>query len=237
MLLRSGQTVECSFHPSPSGVKWCPARDRRTNGGTQLGRIAGEGNALLRHRLLRQPDGFEGLGAIPVMIAASAVTSALVGAAPASAQNDSFTFGDADVIGPVHIRGRRGSGALRGTRTRSAITSGFRPSRARRVPLTRSLRRRGFGRYHGRRLVTEPSRRLHLRRQAAYPATPCVESRAVQPLGFETRDAEGRMEGAGRLAFDPSRRRALPKRFHSTISDPLVRCFARGRSASEAASR
>src|SRR5829696_6625897 len=107
MLLRSGQTVECSFHPSPSGVKWCPPRDRRTNGRTQLGRIAGEGNALLRHRLLRQPDGFEGLGAIPVMIAASAVTSALVAAAPASAQNDSFTFGDADVIGPVHIRGRR----------------------------------------------------------------------------------------------------------------------------------
>jgi len=28
----------------------------------------------------------------------------LISAAPASAQ-DSFTFGDADVVGPVHIRG------------------------------------------------------------------------------------------------------------------------------------
>ena len=37
-------------------------------------------------------------------IAASAATLALVGAAPASAQ-ESFTVGDADVIGPVHVRG------------------------------------------------------------------------------------------------------------------------------------
>jgi len=29
----------------------------------------------------------------------------LAGAAPASAQDDSFTFGDADVLGPVHVRG------------------------------------------------------------------------------------------------------------------------------------
>ena len=36
---------------------------------------------------------------------AAAVAAALVVAAPASAQEDSFTFGDADVIGPVHIRG------------------------------------------------------------------------------------------------------------------------------------
>jgi hypothetical protein len=36
---------------------------------------------------------------------AALATTALVGAAPASAQDDSFTFGDADVIGPVHIRG------------------------------------------------------------------------------------------------------------------------------------
>ena len=35
---------------------------------------------------------------------AAVATVALVWAAPASAQ-DSFTFGDADVIGPVHIRG------------------------------------------------------------------------------------------------------------------------------------
>jgi hypothetical protein len=44
------------------------------------------------------------------MIAASAATLALVGAAPASAQGDSFTFGDADVIGPVHVRGTLKSG-------------------------------------------------------------------------------------------------------------------------------
>jgi hypothetical protein len=37
-------------------------------------------------------------------VAAVAVT-ALVGAAPASAQEDSFTFGDAAVLGPVHVRG------------------------------------------------------------------------------------------------------------------------------------
>jgi len=30
---------------------------------------------------------------------------ALVTAAPASAQDDSFTFGDAAVLGPVHVRG------------------------------------------------------------------------------------------------------------------------------------
>jgi len=29
----------------------------------------------------------------------------LAGAAPASAQDDSFTFGDANVLGPVHVRG------------------------------------------------------------------------------------------------------------------------------------
>jgi hypothetical protein len=32
-------------------------------------------------------------------------TMALVGAAPASAQNDSFTLGDAALLGPVHVRG------------------------------------------------------------------------------------------------------------------------------------
>jgi hypothetical protein len=35
----------------------------------------------------------------------AAAAAALVVAAPASAQEDSFTFGDADVIGPVHVRG------------------------------------------------------------------------------------------------------------------------------------
>jgi len=39
-----------------------------------------------------------------VSIAAVAAV-ALVGAAPASAQEDSFTFGDAAVLGPVHVRG------------------------------------------------------------------------------------------------------------------------------------
>jgi hypothetical protein len=39
-----------------------------------------------------------------LMLAAVAAT-ALVAAAPASAQNDSFTFGDAAVLGPVHVRG------------------------------------------------------------------------------------------------------------------------------------
>jgi hypothetical protein len=38
-------------------------------------------------------------------IAALATTAIVLGAAPASAQEDSFTFGDADVIGPVHVRG------------------------------------------------------------------------------------------------------------------------------------
>src|SRR5215210_320116 len=36
---------------------------------------------------------------------AAAITMALVAAAPASAQDDSFTFGDAAVLGPVHVRG------------------------------------------------------------------------------------------------------------------------------------
>jgi hypothetical protein len=36
---------------------------------------------------------------------AALATTALVGAGPAQAQEDSFTFGDADVIGPVHVRG------------------------------------------------------------------------------------------------------------------------------------
>ena len=40
------------------------------------------------------------------LLAMTAVaTAGLVAAGPASAQNESFTFGDADVIGPVHIRG------------------------------------------------------------------------------------------------------------------------------------
>jgi len=39
------------------------------------------------------------------LIIAAVATMALVGAAPASAQDESFTFGDADVIGPVHVRG------------------------------------------------------------------------------------------------------------------------------------
>ena len=36
---------------------------------------------------------------------AVAATIALVVVAPASAQNDSFTFGDAAVLGPAHVRG------------------------------------------------------------------------------------------------------------------------------------
>jgi hypothetical protein len=36
---------------------------------------------------------------------AAVATTALVAAAPASAQEDSFTFGDAAVLGPVHVRG------------------------------------------------------------------------------------------------------------------------------------
>jgi hypothetical protein len=36
---------------------------------------------------------------------AAVASIALVVAAPASAQNDSFTFGDAAVLGPVHVRG------------------------------------------------------------------------------------------------------------------------------------
>src|SRR5215207_4736932 len=36
---------------------------------------------------------------------AAVAAMALVGAAPASAQDDSFTFGDAAVLGPVHVRG------------------------------------------------------------------------------------------------------------------------------------
>jgi len=43
-----------------------------------------------------------------LLVLAVVVAAALVVAAPASAKkstNDSFTFGDADVIGPVHIRG------------------------------------------------------------------------------------------------------------------------------------
>jgi hypothetical protein len=40
-----------------------------------------------------------------LLSAAALATVALAGAAPANAQEDSFTFGDADVIGPVHVRG------------------------------------------------------------------------------------------------------------------------------------
>jgi hypothetical protein len=36
---------------------------------------------------------------------AAVAAMALVGAAPASAQDVSFTFGDAAVLGPVHVRG------------------------------------------------------------------------------------------------------------------------------------
>ncbi len=39
------------------------------------------------------------------LMAAVVTATALVCAAPASAQNESFTVGDADVIGPVHVRG------------------------------------------------------------------------------------------------------------------------------------
>jgi hypothetical protein len=39
------------------------------------------------------------------LVLASVATMALVGAAPAGAQDDSFTFGDAAVLGPVHVRG------------------------------------------------------------------------------------------------------------------------------------
>ena len=39
------------------------------------------------------------------LMVAAVATIALVGAAPASAQDDSFTFGDAAVLGPVHVRG------------------------------------------------------------------------------------------------------------------------------------
>lgn len=39
------------------------------------------------------------------LMLAAVATAALVVAAPASAQDDSFTFGDAAVLGPVHIRG------------------------------------------------------------------------------------------------------------------------------------
>lgn len=39
------------------------------------------------------------------LMLAAVATAALVVAAPASAQDDSFTFGDAAVLGPVHVRG------------------------------------------------------------------------------------------------------------------------------------
>jgi hypothetical protein len=39
------------------------------------------------------------------LLFAAVATMALVGAAPAIAQDDSFTVGDASVIGPVHVRG------------------------------------------------------------------------------------------------------------------------------------
>jgi hypothetical protein len=41
----------------------------------------------------------------PFLAIAAVATAALVGAAPASAQDDSFTVGDAAVLGPVHVRG------------------------------------------------------------------------------------------------------------------------------------
>jgi hypothetical protein len=39
------------------------------------------------------------------LVFAAVATMALAGAAPAGAQEDSFTFGDAAVLGPVHVRG------------------------------------------------------------------------------------------------------------------------------------
>jgi hypothetical protein len=39
------------------------------------------------------------------LVLAAVAAFALVGAAPASAQEDSFTVGDAAVLGPVHVRG------------------------------------------------------------------------------------------------------------------------------------
>ena len=39
------------------------------------------------------------------LMLAAVATIALVVAAPASAQDDSFTYGDAAVLGPVHVRG------------------------------------------------------------------------------------------------------------------------------------
>jgi hypothetical protein len=39
-----------------------------------------------------------------ILIVATVAAAALIGAAPASAQ-ESFTFGDADIMGPVHVRG------------------------------------------------------------------------------------------------------------------------------------
>ncbi len=39
------------------------------------------------------------------LMLAAVATMALVVAAPASAQEDSFTYGDAAVLGPVHVRG------------------------------------------------------------------------------------------------------------------------------------
>jgi hypothetical protein len=40
-----------------------------------------------------------------LLVIAAAATMALVAAPSASAQEDSFTFGDAAVLGPVHVRG------------------------------------------------------------------------------------------------------------------------------------
>ena len=42
-----------------------------------------------------------------LFVIAAVTTTALVGAAPATAKKpaESFQFGDADVLGPVHIRG------------------------------------------------------------------------------------------------------------------------------------
>jgi len=40
-----------------------------------------------------------------LFVLAAVAAMALVAAAPAGAQDDSFTFGDAAVLGPVHVRG------------------------------------------------------------------------------------------------------------------------------------
>ena len=139
----------------------------------------------VRSRALELPRSEATMRAFLTLAAIAAVGLVAVAPAGAKTKQESFTFGDANVIGPVHVRGDVCEGPcavlVRCRRPHLGVgeaerSGGYRPV--------------GFGgglgiRWRGQCLVAEPSRLVHLRWQAACGVVHGRRGRTGQPRTAE----------------------------------------------------